>query len=64
VVRKPKKDIIHVNRICGILIEVASQTSDMTKRLMSSPKYRSVKVINNLAKPGSNQREVNYINYK
>jgi hypothetical protein len=27
VVRKPKKDRIPVNRICGILIEVASPTS-------------------------------------
>jgi hypothetical protein len=32
--------------------------------LMSSPKYRSVEVINNLAILGSNHREVNYINYK
>jgi len=37
---------------------------DMTKRLMSSPKCRSVEVINNPARPGSNHREVNYINYK
>ena len=36
----------------------------MTKRLMSSPKCRSVEVINNLARPGSNHREVNYINYR
>jgi hypothetical protein len=36
---------------------------DMTKRLMSSPKCRSVEVINNPARPGSNHREVNYINY-
>ena len=28
---------------------------------MSSPKCRSVEVINNLARPGSNHREVNYI---
>jgi hypothetical protein len=33
-----------------------------TKRLMSSPKCRSVEVINNSARPGSNHREVNYIN--
>jgi hypothetical protein len=38
--------------------------NDMTKELMSSPKYRSVKVINNPARPGSNHREVNCINYK
>jgi hypothetical protein len=37
---------------------------DTTKRLMSSPKCRSVKVIKNPAKPGSIHREVNYINYK
>jgi len=34
---------------------------DTTKRLMSSPKCRSVEVINNQARPGSNHREVNYI---
>jgi hypothetical protein len=33
-----------------------------TKKLMSSPKCRSVEVINNPARPGSNHREVNYIN--
>jgi len=38
--------------------------SDTTKRLMSSPKCRSVEVINNPARPGSNHREVNCINYK
>jgi hypothetical protein len=31
---------------------------------MSSPKCKSVEVINNPARPGSNHREVNYINYK
>ena len=41
---------------CGI--------GDMTKRLMSSPKCRSVEVINNPARPGSNHKEVNCINYK
>jgi len=30
---------------------------------MSSPKCRSVEVINNLTRPGSNHREVNCINY-
>jgi hypothetical protein len=45
--------------------EAQSQTiCDTTKRLMSSPKCRSVEVINNPAKSGSNHREVNYINYK
>ena len=37
---------------------------DTTKRLMSSSKCRSVEVINNPARPGSNHREVNCINYK
>ena len=37
---------------------------DMTKRLMSSFKCKSVEVINNPARPGLNHREVNYINYK
>jgi hypothetical protein len=37
---------------------------DMTKRLMSSPKCRSVEVINNPARPRSNHKEVNCINYK
>ena len=38
--------------------------SDTTKRLMSSLKCRSVEVINNPARLGSNHREVNCINYK
>jgi flagellar biosynthesis/type III secretory pathway M-ring protein FliF/YscJ len=38
--------------------------SDTTKRLISFPKCRSVEVINNSAKPGSNHWEVNCINYK
>ena len=38
--------------------------TDTTKRLMSSPKCRSVEVINNPARSGSNHREVNCINYK
>jgi hypothetical protein len=37
---------------------------DTTKRLMFSPKCRSVEVINNPTRPGSNHREVNCINYK
>jgi len=41
-----------------------SRMGDTTKRLMSSPKCRSVEVINNPAKPRSNHREVNCINYK
>jgi hypothetical protein len=45
------------NALCPFL-------SDTTKRLMSFSKCRSVKVINNPTKPGSNHREVNCINYK
>ena len=37
---------------------------DTTKRLMSSSKCRSVEVINNPARPGSNHKDVNYISYK
>ena len=40
------------------------QKLDTTKRLMSSPKYRSVEVINNPPRPGSNHKEVNCINYR
>jgi len=36
---------------------------DTTKRLMSFPKCRSVEVINNPARPRSNHRKVNCINY-
>jgi hypothetical protein len=39
-------------------------TIETTKRLMSSPNCRSVEVINNPARPGSNHREANCINYK
>jgi len=34
---------------------------DTTKELMSSPKCRSIEVINNSVRSGSNHREVNYI---
>jgi len=37
-------------------------TNDMIKKLMSYPKCRSVEVINNPVRPGSNHMEVNYIN--
>ena len=36
---------------------------DTIKELMSYPKCRSVTVINNPARPGSNHKEVNCINY-
>ena len=47
-----------------IKINILRGQSDTTKRLMSYPKCRSVEVINNPARPGSNHREVNCINYK
>jgi len=40
------------------------QKLDTTTRLMSFPKCRSVEVINNPVRPGSNHKEVNCINYK
>jgi hypothetical protein len=40
------------------------RSTDTTKELMSSFKCRSVEVINNPARPGSNHMEVNCINYK
>jgi hypothetical protein len=41
-----------------------TKDTDTIKRLMSSSKCRSVEVINNPARPGSNYKEINYINYK
>jgi hypothetical protein len=38
-----------------------NKVGDMIKIFMSYPKCRSVKIINNPARPGSNHREVNYI---
>jgi len=38
-----------------------AKTPDMIKILMSYPKCKSVEVINNPARPGSNHRKVNYI---
>jgi hypothetical protein len=40
---------------------IVKMVHDMTKELMSSPKCRSVEVINNSARSGSNHREVNCI---
>jgi len=48
----------------SMLFASIAKVSDTTKELMSSPKCRSVEVINNPARPGSNHIEVNYINYK
>jgi hypothetical protein len=47
----------------SVTLLLADRSVDTTKRLMSSPKCRSVEVINNPARPGSNHREVNCINY-
>ena len=55
---KPLHVKSHIKGLGGQLM------SDTTKRLMSSPKCRSVEVINNPARPGSNHREVNCINYR
>ena len=52
------------HEIVVLLLCVDDIIIDTTKRLMSSPKCRSVEVINNPARPGSNHREVNCINYK
>ena len=57
----------HVNMQNGFSLFIKLKLSfevDTTKRLMSSPKCRSVEVINNPERPGLNHREVNYINYK
>jgi hypothetical protein len=45
-------------------VPVIHANTDTIKELMSYPKCRSVKIINNPARPGSNHRNVNYINYK
>jgi hypothetical protein len=46
------------------LVDIKGISPDTTKELMSSPKYRSVEILNNPARPGSNHREVICINYK
>ena len=46
------------------ILEPCEKDDDTTKSLMSSPKCRSVKVINNPARPESNHKEVNCNNYK
>ena len=45
--------------LIGLIVEI--WINDTIKKLMSYPKYRSVKVINNPTRPRSNHREVNYI---
>jgi len=47
-----------------VMLAKSEKNLDTTKRFMSSSKCRSIEVINNPARPGSNHREVNYINYK
>ena len=47
-----------------VMLAKSEKNLDTTKRFMSSPKCRSIEVINNPAGPGSNHKEVNYINYK
>jgi len=45
--------------LIGLIVEI--WINDTIKKLMSYPECRSVKVINNSTRPGSNHREVNYI---
>jgi hypothetical protein len=45
-------------------ITIKDKKGDTIKRFMSYPKCRSVEVINNPVRSGSNHREVNYISYK
>jgi hypothetical protein len=47
----------------GTSLNKAIKVDDTIKELMSYSKCRSVTVINNPARPGSNHREVNCINY-
>jgi len=59
--------LLHKFGLAGIkpvATPIASSTGDTIKELMSYSKCRSVEVINNLTRSGSNHREVNYINYK
>ena len=44
-----------------VLVYVDDLIIATIKRLMSYPKCRSVEVINNPSRPGSNHKEVNYI---
>ena len=61
VITNEKNELIPTRTITGW--RMCIQKLDTTKRLMSFPKCRSVEVINNPARPGSNHREVNCINY-
>jgi len=57
----------HLHLFCSLLTNpkpAETSATDTTKRLMSFPKCRSIEVINNPARPGSNHREVNCINYR
>ena len=62
----PNTLLVTLRQVCpnpGPFIGLAS-AGYMIKRLMSSPKCKSVEIINNPARPGSNHGEVNCINYK
>jgi hypothetical protein len=61
---KTKKNKRNIKFIQYLPPRQRCQKLDTIKELMSYPKCRSVEVINNSARPGSNHREVNYINYK
>jgi len=57
---------LEFNYSLGIILgqtfdDIFSIVADTIKELMSYPKCRSVKIINNPARPGWNHREVNYI---
>jgi len=54
--------LMKVLGLCLTFPRQRRQKLDRTKKLMFSPKCRSVEVINNSARPRSNHREVNYIN--
>jgi hypothetical protein len=62
--RKVKSENKYYNLYKNLPPRQRRQKLDTIKRLMSSSKCRSVEIINNPAKPGSNHKEVNYINYK
>ena len=61
---KPSETAETVAACCSTRHRHWRRMGDTTKRLVSSPKCRSVEVINNPARPGSNHREVNCINYR
>jgi hypothetical protein len=64
VTQHPKLQLLWRNLILFTSFAYSNSLHDTIKELMSYPKCRSVKVINNPVRPGSIHREVNYINYK